>query len=610
MEEASLSEHGIESIGLILFLAISAQWLGWKFRIPSIILLLVFGVFAGPIFGVIQPDLLLGDLLTPLVSLSVGLILFEGGLSLRFAEIPGLQRVVFSLISIGMLSTWLIGAWAGYQILGLDFQLAVLLGAILTVSGPTVIIPLIRDIRPKSNIASILKWEGILIDPVGALLAVLVFEIIIQGEILSAPMHLLGGVINTIIVGGILGALGAYFLIYLIQRYLIPDYLQNPFSFSLVIIVFVLANMFQREAGLFAVTLMGIILANRSSLVIRHIVEFKENLQVLLIGVLFILLSARLELSHIQELQWESILFLFIMVFLARPVAVFISTVGSGLKWRERIFLAWVAPRGIVAAAVASLFGLELESAGVEGGSALVAYTFFMIVSAGFLYGLTAGRVARFLGVQQNAAQGVLFLGAHQVARSLAQQVQKAGFRVLLVDTNWGNVSAAKLDGLPVYYGNILSEHLVEDVDLDGIGRLFAMTPNDEANSLAALRFSEHFGRAEVYQLSYDGVQVGEAAKARTQHLRGRQLFRGERTFHTFLHELESGAEIKTILITEEFSLADIEANYPDLFEPLLLVDGESLTVVSQDVPVQPRAGQRVIAFVRESVRAERETRS
>ena len=595
-----LSEHGVESIALVLFLAISAQWLGWKFRTPSIILLLVFGVLAGPIFGLLEPDVILGDLLTPLVSLSVGLILFEGGLSLRFAEIPGLQRVVFSLISLGMLSTWLIGAWAGYHILGLDFQLAVLLGAILTVSGPTVIIPLLRDIRPKSNLASILKWEGILIDPIGALLAVLVFEIIMHGEILSAPTHLLGGILNTIIIGGVIGVLGAYLLIYLIQRFLLPDYLQNPFSFSLVIIVFVLANMFQREAGLFAVTLMGIILANRSTLVIRHIVEFKENLQVLLIGVLFILLSARLELSHIQELQWGSILFLFIMVFLARPIAVLISTVGSELKWRERIFLAWVAPRGIVAAAVASLFGLELEAAGVEGGSALVAYTFFMIVSAGFLYGLTAGRVARFLGVQQNAAQGILFLGAHQAARSLAFQVQKAGFRVLLVDTNWENVSAAKLDGLPVFYGNILSEHLVEDVDLDGIGRLFAMTPNDEANSLAALRFSEHFGRAGVYQLARDGGQVGEVTKSQAHHLRGRSLFRGNLTYHSFLEALEGGAEMKNILISEEFSLSDIEANYPRLFEPLMVVDGDTLSVVTKNFAAQPRVGQRIIALVRE----------
>lgn len=561
-------------------------------------MLLIFGFIAGPLTHLVQPDELLGDLLPPLVSLSVGLILFEGGLSLRFAEIPGLRRAVFSLISIGMLTTWIIGAWAAYQFLGLEFQQAILLGAILTVSGPTVIIPLLRDIRPKANLYSILKWEGILIDPIGALFSVLVFEIIIQGELLSAPTHIALGVLKTVLIGGIVGLLGATLLIYLIQRYLIPDYLQNPFSLSLVFIVFVLSDYFQPESGLFAVTLMGIVLANRSSLAIRHIVEFKENLQVLLIGVLFILLSARLKMQNITDLSWSSVAFFLVMVLFARPLSVLISTAGSDIKWKERAFLAWMAPRGIVAAAVASLFGLQLEANGFTGGEELVSNTFLIIVGAGFLYGFSAGPMARFLGVQQKDAQGVLFLGAHLVSRELAKQIQSGGFKVLLVDTNWGNVSAAKLDGLPAHYGNILSEHIVEDVDLDGIGRLFALTPNDEANSLAALRFAEHFGRAEVYQLPHDNSHAREV-KVHPQHLRGRFLFGEGEHYQVLQQQMRDGAIIKTISISEEFSFEQVKENYSELFIPLVLIDDDRFTVMTQDLGFTPKAGQRVIALVK-----------
>ncbi|MCI5065228.1 cation:proton antiporter [bacterium] len=594
--------HGQEmaSIAIIFFLAISAQWLGWKFRIPSIILLLVFGFFAGPISGMIDPDHLLGDLLSPFVSLAVAMILFEGGLSLRFAEIPGLRRVIFSLISIGMLTTWIVGAWAAREFLGLGVQMALLLGAILTVSGPTVIIPLLRDIRPKPSLSSILKWEGILIDPIGALFAVLLFEVMIQGELLSAPMHIAGGVLKTVVVGGVAGILGSVLLIYLIKRYLIPDYLQNPFSFSLVILVFVTADYFQPESGLFAVTLMGIILANRSTLVIRHIVEFKENLQVLLIGVLFILLSARLEIENIRDLDWRSLLFLLVMVFVARPLSVLFSTAGSGLSWRERLFLSWMAPRGIVAAAVASLFGLQLEAAGFEGGELLVSYTFLIIVGAGFLYGLTAGPVARLLGVQQKDAQGVLFLGAHQVARELAKQIQLSGFKVLLVDTNWGNISAAKLDGLPAHYGNILSEHIDGDVDLDGIGKLFALTPNNEANSLAALRFAELFGRAGVFQLSHDTKSSQDSEKIHPKHLRGRFLFDKDQHYNVLHREMREGAVIKTISISEEFPFEKIRENYEALFIPLILIDDERFDVMTQDLELDPKPGQKIIALVKE----------
>ncbi|MCB0351864.1 MAG: sodium:proton antiporter [Bdellovibrionales bacterium] len=588
-------------LATVLFLGIVAQWIAWRFHLPSIILLLLFGFVAGPVTGFIDPDQLVGEMLPSLVSLSVALILFEGGLSLRLRELPGVRRVIFSLISIGMLVTWAIGAFAAHYILELEFSMSVLLGAILTVSGPTVIVPLLRDIRPKATVSSILKWEGILIDPVGAIVAVLVFEAMILGEFSKAPAHIAEGVIMTIVVGGIAGTVGALLLIFLIKRYLIPDYLQNSVSVALVLLVFVSSHHFQADSGLLSVTVMGIFLANWSSITVRHIVEFKENLQVLLIGILFILLSARMELQNFKEVGFGGLIFLAILIFVARPLAVFCSTVGSGLSWRERAFLSSVAPRGIVAAAVASLFSLGLAQGGFPQAELINTYTFLVIVGAGLVYGLAARPMARLLDVEQVQPQGVLLLGAHAIARKIATKIRDEGFKVVLVDTNWTNVSLAKLEGLPTYYGNILSEHFLDDIDLEGIGRLFALTPNNEANSLAALRFSEHFGRAEVYQLPHDTADQREASDLHPKHLRGRYLFGPDENYRLLEQQIDDGAVLKTINITEEFSFDDIQERYSKLFIPLFLIaESKTFEVVTHDVKLSPRAGQKIVALVQE----------
>ena len=590
-------------LATIFALAISAQWIGWRYHIPSLILLLVFGFVAGPAaLGLIDPDHLLGELLIPLVSIAVGLILFEGGLSLRFSEIAGLRGSILSLISLGMIVTWVIGAWSAHYLLHLDMPLAILLGAVLTVSGPTVVIPLLRDIRPKANLSSILKWEGILIDPIGALVAVLVFDAIVHGgSISSAPALIISGVAVTALIGSVIGVVGALLLIFLIRRYLIPDYLLNPLTLSLVIVVFVVSNFFQPESGLFAVTLMGIILANVKNLTIHHIIEFKENLQVLLIGVLFILLSARIRLEHVEDIGFNGLLFLFCLMFIARPLAVFISTFGSELTTKEKLFLSWMAPRGIVAAAVASLFALELSKHGFADAEKIVSFTFLVIVGAGFIYGFTARPVGRFLGVRQLDPQGVLFLGAHSVSRELAVRLKDEGFKVLLVDTNWANVSAAKLKGLPSFYGNILSEHVFEQLDLDGVGKLFALTPNDEANSLACLRIAEDFGRAQVFQLPPDNTRVKNSPDLHPKHLRGRFLF-GEGEHYSLLQDqLASGATIKTISVNEEFSYEDVKSNYPSLFIPVILIQPNSskFIVLARDVDRVPQPGEKIIALVK-----------
>ncbi|MEZ4753032.1 MAG: cation:proton antiporter [Bdellovibrionota bacterium] len=592
-------ENLLVGLGVILVLGVLAQWIAWRFKLPSILLLLIFGFIAGPITGVVHPDEMFGDLLFPLVSLSVAIILFEGGLTLKFSELHRSKSTVLNLISIGMLITWLLSWWAARTFLGMDFSLAVLLGAILTVSGPTVVLPLIRHIKPKAPLGSILKWEGILIDPVGAVVAVLVLQAIVSNRFHSAFSVIIEGVIGTTIVGGLLGIFGGVFLIRLIKKGHIPDYLQIPVSLMILVVIFVVSNHFYHESGLLAVTVMGMILANTKDVSILEILEFKENLRVLLISILFILLAARVDINDFQNLGLNEFLFLATIIFIARPIAVFISTFRSGLNWRERAFLCWLAPRGIVAAAVSSLFALELEKAGIEDAHYLVTYTFIVIVGTVTFYGLTSSFVAKLLGVRQAKPQGVLFVGANGFARALAKELESEEFKTILVDTNRSKINIAHMEGLTAYHGNILSEHVLELLDLEGIGRVVALTPNDEANSLACVHFAEHFGKEEMYQLS--PVQRANLDKDSgvSSRLRGKFLFSKDESFTSLNDKFVRGAVIKTTELSEEFNYQQYIKHYGNQHIPLFVItEGGDLKIVEADQGVNIESGMKLVALV------------
>ncbi|HHJ06085.1 MAG TPA: sodium:proton antiporter, partial [Anaerolineae bacterium] len=375
-----MNEHLLISLGSILVLGVGAQWLAWRLRLPSILLLLLFGFIAGPIAGLVDPDELFGRLLFPLVSVSVAIILFEGGLSLRLSEIPKVRGVIFRLITIGTIVTWAIIALAAYYILAMDLALSILLGAILVVTGPTVVGPLLQQIRPRGQAGVVLKWEGILIDPVGVMLAVLIFEAILSDDLYHAPLVVLNGVLLTLLIGVVLGVLSASLMVALLRRHWIPDHLQNGFSLLLAVSAFVASDLLHPESGLLTVTVMGIFLANQKWVSIKHLIEFKESLRVLFIGSLFILLAARLKFEDITGFGWEGPLFMAVLVLLARPLATLVSTWRSELSGRERLFIAWMAPRGIVAASVASIFAFDLVAAGHVRAEQLKPVTFLVIV--------------------------------------------------------------------------------------------------------------------------------------------------------------------------------------------------------------------------------------
>ena len=595
-----MSEYLLIGLAAIVVLGISAQWLAWRLKIPSILLLLVLGLLAGPVTGIIHIDVILGPVLFPVVSLSVAIILFEGGLSLKVSDVKGMGGVTYRLVTAGALVSWLLGAGAARYILGLDAALSLLLGAILMVTGPTVILPMLRQLRASDRVASVLRWEGILIDPMGAVLAVLVYQTMLTGAAENLPaMALLAGIGKTVLIGGGLGVAGAAALVLLLRAYWIPDFLQNPVSLMTVIAVFTASNLLLDESGLLAVTVMGVVMANQRMVAVKHMVQFKEDLGVLLISSLFIILAARLRVEDLAQLNFWSFLFLVCLIAVVRPASVFVSTVFSDLRWKERAFIALLAPRGIVVAAIASVFALRLMEAGHDQASEVLPVTFLVIIGTVAFYGIGAGYFARRLGVQQRNPQGVVILGAHSWAVTIARMLQESGFKAVLVDTNRGNIYAARMAGLPTFYGSGLTESSLTGIEMDGLGKLLALTPNNSINSLATLHFSEVFDRSELYQLQPKEEEEKREKERVVKHLRGRYLFGPEITYGYLARRFALGAVLKKTRLTEEFDYEAFKERYGEGTVPLFLItETGKLVVFTSEKPPAPKPGQTIIALV------------
>ena len=592
-----MDEYFLVGISSVIALGISAQWLAWRTKLPAILLLLVFGIIAGPVTGWINPDELLGDILSPFVSISVAIILFEGGLSLRMAEFRKIGGVVIKLMTIGLIITWSLAAIAAYYLLGLSIEIAVLFGAILIVTGPTVIIPLLRQVRPTENTGSILKWEGIVNDPIGAMMAVLVYEILLTGGFTNMDASSVLVIATTIIDGSFIGALGAGILYIMLKKHWIPEYLQNPITLMIVIASFTISNLLQHESGLLAVTIMGILLANQKSAKVKHIIEFKENLQVLLISALFILLASRLQISDLAYFNFQSGLFILALLVVVRPVSIYAATWGSNLTLQEKTFLAWMAPRGIVAAAISAIFALRLEQEGFADAEKLVPYTFVVIIATVTVYGLSANPVARLLKVAKPQPNGVLFLGAHSWSLDLACQLQELGLKVMVADSNWENISKARKRNLETYHGNILSEFAMDEINFDGIGKLFALTQNDEVNALASIRFAEIFGSSNVFQLPQSALSIHKESET-TEALGGRILFSNEWNHSAIEDFMSNPNQLALYRITDGFNLKNFTKKLGKNGLIVAVLNGQdNLLANSLDNPPTTQLGDLIVIF-------------
>jgi NhaP-type Na+/H+ or K+/H+ antiporter len=588
----------------LVAIGISAQWLAWRLKVPAIVLLLGVGLAIGNLTDLSEKfD---GDFFFAAVSLSVGLILFEGGLSLDIREISGAKAVVVRLVTIALVTTWLMGSALAYWVAGFSGSMSILLGALLTVSGPTVVLPLLRHVQPVRRVGSIAKWEGIVNDPIGAVLAALVFEVVLSpptGGVFAASAWELS---EATAIGVSMGSLGAGLVVQMLRRYWAPDYLHSPLVLGLVLILFAASNAWQHEAGLITVTVMGVLLANQRAATIRHITEFKENLRVLLMSMLFIVLAARIPVdrSVIDSLGWQSLAFALALVVVVRPIAVWLATLGTAISWQEKAFLAWIHPRGIVAAAVSSLFALRIvRELGPDHPMSLeadrfVLATFLVIIISVVVYGLTLAPWARWLGLSSQNPQGILFAGASAPVREIAAAVKEEGFTVLLVDTNPRNNSSARMAGLPVAYASIGSEFVQEEIDMGGIGRMLAMTPNDEVNTLAVMGMTERFGRAEVYQLA----PVEAASEKRDKvnvHRLGRRIFMPPLTYAQLEAKFEAGAKIKKTVLRPDFTYEDFSMRYGAKAVVLFRIDElGKLWIASAESQWSLKPGHKLISLV------------
>lgn len=543
------------AIACVLILCSVCQWAAWRVKLPAIIFLLLTGIVIGPVSGLVNPDHMLGPLFLPFVSFSVAIILFEGGLTLKFRDLFGLEGVVRNLVTIGMVATWIITACGTRLLTNLSWELSFLFGALTVVTGPTVIIPMLKTVRPTASISTILRWEGIVIDPIGASLGVLVYEFIIAGGGQGAWMHTLITFGMILAAGGITGLAGGYVFGLLLRHRWIPEYLQNLMTLSLVLAAFALSDAVQPESGLVAVTVMGMVLSNMKHVEIEEILDFKESLSLLLISMLFILLAARLDLSAIMELGWSVVGVFLVIQFVARPINVMISTAGSELSWPERHLLAWIAPRGIIAAAISALFALKLEAAGFANAQVIVPLVFSVIIGTVILQSLTARPIAVLLKVAEPEPLGFLIIGANTLAIALAESMVENGFRVLLADTSRDRVAAARMKGLPTYLGNPISEHADRHLDLVGIGCLLALSHHESINAAAAMRYRIEFGKDKVFMVRSKATEdTPDRMRLPTQRT-GEILFGTEVTYAELASQLSMGGKINTTRITEEFSL-------------------------------------------------------
>lgn len=563
-------------IAIVFVFCVLCQWIAWRIRMPPILFLLLIGILSGPVLGLVRPEEFMGDLFFPFVSLSVAIILFEGSLNLKIKEIRGLHIVVRNLVSFGMGVTWLITTLATRFFLNVSWEVATLFGAIMVVTGPTVVAPILRTVRPLSSIANILKWESIVIDPIGASLAVLVFEFIVIGGGQQALGHTLITFTQLLVVGGLIGAIAGYSFGLGLRYHFIPEFLHNVCALGLVFASFALADAFQPESGLVTVTVFGVWLANMKGVDLEHILAFKETLSILLISLLFIVLAARIDFANLQMLGWKALLICLVMQFLARPLCIMMSTLGSTLKQSERHFMAWIAPRGIVAAAISSLFALKLENYGYSDAVILVPLTFTVIIFTVLLQSLTAVPLAKVLKVTLPEPDGFLIIGSNRLARAIAKSLMKFDIRVVIADSSREKIARAEGENIPTYRGNPLSEHAEYNLELAGLGTLLALSASESENVAATFHYRQEFGKNNIYALlSKPKKERGESSsKVRTMsQLRGNTLFSEKVSYQSLARMVEKGAAVHHFIVKDAFDLKDFHEKYGKEAVPLFGID-------------------------------------
>ncbi|MFN8785121.1 MAG: cation:proton antiporter [Pseudanabaena sp.] len=498
------------SLSLIIIIAIaagiSARVIANFFRVPSIVFLLLFGVaLGGNGFNLVQPRLL-GDGLEAIVSISVALILFDGGLNLKLQELGKVSASLRNLITVGTLITLIGGGIAAYWLSEFPWTIAFLYAALVVVTGPTVINPIVEEVGLDRRLATILEGEGVLIDAIGSVLAVVVLDVALNPAAGSFEVVMDLGL--RLGVGGTVGAIAGWLLGRFLQRatFLAED-TKSAVVVAAVLALFGLAQEIQSESGLTAVVVMGIILRASEIPNSRALLKFKSQLVALIVSVLFILLSANLSIPSIFALGWGGVQTVLFMMLIVRPINVIVSTWNSSFTWRQKAFLAWCAPRGIVAASVASLFSILLTERGVNGGESVKALVFLTIAMTVFLQGLSAKLVAKLLGLSQGDISGLVIVGSNPIGILVARLFQANGHRVALIDTNAEFCKQAAEYDIPAFVSNGLDAKSLAEAGLDSVGTFVALTINTDVNIVIAQLAIKEFNPPKVFAIYVKEVE-------------------------------------------------------------------------------------------------------
>jgi len=490
-------------LGLVTVLAVGSQLAARRLRLPAIVVLLPVGFVAGILTQDVRPAVLLGPLYQPFVSVAVGVILFEAGLRLSFDEVGSdVRALVARLVLVGVVVT-AVGVAGTTALLfdGLGGGVAVLIGAILVVSGPTVVLPLLAFVRPEARVRSLMTWEGVLVDPVGALLGVLVFHAVLSGAGSWRP----GAMLVSVAVGAAVGAVGFVVLALLLRelqetgpRQIVPAVLM------VVVAALVVADLLRDDAGFVATTVLGVAMANQRRLDLSAAIEFQSSLVQLLIGVLFVLIAASVSPSDVRAVLPGALALVAVMVLVIRPLATAVATWRSQLTVRQRAFVAAMAPRGIVAGATASAFGLQLSQAGVAGADHILPIVFVAIFATVVVYGLGAGPVSRALGIGGRSGTLVLVVGGTSWARAVAVALKEAGVGVRVWSGTRQEQEAARALGLTADRGRLMLGSLAREAELEEVTEALVLTPNDDFNNLAAAELRQELGHGRVFRPSPD----------------------------------------------------------------------------------------------------------
>lgn len=582
---------------VIIAAGVGSQWLATQLRIPGILVMIAAGLTLGPITGVIQIHME-GEELAQLIGLGVSIILFEGAMDLKVAEFRAVRSEVRRLTLIGPPLAWIFGALAAHYAGGLSWAVSAVLGAILVVTGPTVILPLLRQARLNKTTASLLKWEGLVNDPIGVLLAVITYQFVTLSGDGAVTMLTRTGL--AIVAAGLVGGLGGQAISMLYRRGWVPPHLKAPLLVAVILGVSWVSNAVQHESGLLAVTVMGIVVGNAKLVERERILHFKESLTVVLLAMIFIVVPTTLTIDDLTALDWRAAAFVALILLVVRPASIWIATMHSSMRWQDRVLVGWIAPRGIVAAATAGVFGPSLVAKGYDDAASLLPLVFVVIVMTVLAHGFTLGPLARRLGLAASDRNGLLIVGATPFSRQLAKALRTANIDVLVTDGSYGRLARLRVDETPVWVGEILSESAEHDLDASHLSYVLAATDNDYYNALVCRSRTGEFGSAKVFQIPMQAEARRDTRRLPLQR-RGHFAFDRESDYEILQARLDEGWAVRITPLTSEFDFDAMEARLgtqgPDWMLLATISPSGILRVHSRTHSTTPRDGWQAVVF-------------